>query len=1045
MSIPTKHLLGAWLLAGLASASAATPATPAARKPAAEPLRTYIVQLHTPAAANYAGGLPGLPATRVADGQRFDARQAAVQAYRARLSREQDAVLALLGPKARAQQRFSLGFNGFTARLTSSQVRQLQASGRIRLAVPDVPRRVATVSTPSFLGLDGPGGLWTKQRRGQALQGEDIIIAAIDSGVQPENPSFYDHVDANGTPVASGGTLAYGPPPAHWKGSCTTGPGFPATSCNNKLIGARVFNTGWLSSGLLPWFGTFSDSPRDEDGHGSHTLATAGGNADAPARDARGVDVGLSSGMAPRARLVAYKALFRASLQAGVQSIGMSSDLIAAIEAAIADGVDVINFSVSGDPNTLVDPIELAFLGASSANIFVAAAAGNAGMPYTVGHPAPWLTTVAASSHDRNPYARLLLGNGTELSGSSFNATALSARPMVLGQDIGAAGVPAARANWCAPNTLDPAKAAGRIVVCDRGGIVTRVDKSSEVMRAGGVGMVLLNVTESDLETDWHLIPTVQMPAADREAVRAYAATTGAVASIGTRYQVPGLVAPVMTYFSSIGPNAADDTLLKPDVTAPGLDIIASFAQQQRTQSENYAIRAGTLAPTPVVASLAGTSMAAPHVAGVAALLKQAHPSWSPAAIKSALMTTTSAVRLADGSPDPNGTGYGAGHVDPNAAFNPGLVYPATQADYVRFLCAAGWYEASAPDCAGVGPRARADLNQPSIAGTVAGQSSVHRRVRNEGKRSATYVASANLPGFDVSVNPGTLTLAPGQVGEFDVTLSRSTAPFASLVSGSLTWTDGAHRVAIPVQATALEVRAAYFLQSAKTTDALSHDVVYGTTGISSAPTGLAPSVAVAGSVPRGTFTCGLDSFTVPEGTSLLRTSINSADIGLGLDEFYLNITSAAGDYYGLTHVEGDDLVLDVKSPPAGDYQMCLWPLYAGPGNVSFTAYRTMLNPKLSAEGGLKVEGLPARSVKLGKSYTATVSWSGLTAGQRYLGTVDYRRPDGSLAGSTIIKVSPGAGTRVRTSAPRGVTPPAVVRQMQSGAATSQRTRTGVR
>jgi len=1033
-----QRLCAAMLLAGLSAASlGATPEK--TTKKAAPAARTYIVQLRDAPVASYTGNVAGLQATQVGEGQYLDVRASAVQAYRAHLAREQDKLLASLGSRVKPSHRYSISFNGFAARLTLAQVQRLKASGKVRQVTLDSVRVADTVSTPAFLGLDGAAGFWSHQRKGVQLQGEDIVIATIDSGVQPENPAFYDHVDANGVPVATGGTLAYGAPPAHWLGGCTVAPAFPASACNHKLVGARVFNTGWLASGNLPWFGTYSDSPRDENGHGSHTLSTAGGNALAPAYDNAGLFLGSTSGVAPRARLASYKALFTTTTSVGLQAVGMTSDIVAAIEAAVADGADIINFSVSGNPGDMLDPVELAFLEASSANVFVAAAAGNSGMPGTIGHPAPWLTTVGASTHDRNPYAQLTLGNGVAYSGASFNAAALPAAPLRLAQDMAAAGISSDQANWCAPNSLDPSKAAGKLVVCDRGGIVTRLDKSAEVKRAGGIGMVLLNTDGSELDADWHTVPTVHLAVADRDAVRAYAANSSATGGIGARYQVPGVVAPVMAYFSSLGPNVASTNVMKPDLTAPGVSIIASVAYTQKTQAENYAIRDGSMVPPAVAAAYDGTSMATPHVAGMAALLRQARPSWSPSAIKSALMTTATGVKLADGSPDTNVDGFGAGHANPNGAVDPGLVYPAFHGDYMRFLCAEGWYDSTGAECSGLNVTSLPDPNLPSIAATFAGSRTVHRKVRNVGGASATYTATAVLPGFDVIVSPSSLSLGKGEVGEFTVKISRSTAPFNTPVAGALTWTDGVHVVRSPIQATAQELLAPAILLSPEASGALSFDVLYGFGGASSTATlGLAASQAIQGHTAYGTTDCNVSEFTVPANTSYVRTSYAAADVNLDTSEFYSWYTDASGGFYGFTHFEGSDFVLDMQNPAPGTYKLCMWPLASGTGYADYTAYLTQLNPANPAVGDLKVSGLPTSKVKVGKTYTATASWSGLSASQHYFGQLQYLHADGSLAGSTYLRVEPGASA-VKPATPRSlpvaVRSPAQLKAQQKRAA----------
>src|SRR5204862_2894773 len=150
----------------------------------------------------------------------------------------------------------------------------------------DEQRKLETISTSAFLGLSAPGGVWSQSVNGVAVKGEDIVIGVVDGGVWPESPSYADQVNG-GVPVFSGGVQAYGSAPAGWAGICQTGEGFTAAQCNNKLIGARYFNAGFLASGL-PKHWTEFYSPRDSvggptghGGHGSHTSSTAGGNSNA--------------------------------------------------------------------------------------------------------------------------------------------------------------------------------------------------------------------------------------------------------------------------------------------------------------------------------------------------------------------------------------------------------------------------------------------------------------------------------------------------------------------------------------------------------------------------------------------------------------------------------------------------------------------------------------------------------------------------------------------------------------------------------------------
>ncbi|PYQ07387.1 MAG: hypothetical protein DMF82_03905 [Acidobacteria bacterium] len=297
--------------------------------------------------------------------------------------------------------------------------------------------------------------------------------------------------------------------------------------CNQKLIGAQRFNAAWGGDAGIeaerPW--EFI-SPRDYNGHGTHTSSTAGGNHGVAATGAAAA-FGSISGMAPQARVAMYKALW--STQDASTASGFTSDLVAAIDQAVADGVDVINYSISGTTTNFLEPVQVAYLFAADAGVFVACSAGNSGpTTSTVAHPGPWLTTVAAGTHNRNGEGSVTLLNGTTYSGASV-ATAVGPAPLIDSTAAGLTGADPTAVSLCfaavdnggAP-ALDPAKVAGKIVVCDRG-INARVNKSLAVQQAGGVGMILLNTGPNSLNADFHFVPTVHLSDAVRAAVHAYA------------------------------------------------------------------------------------------------------------------------------------------------------------------------------------------------------------------------------------------------------------------------------------------------------------------------------------------------------------------------------------------------------------------------------------------------------------------------------------------------------------------------------------------
>ena len=585
-----------------------------------------------------------------------------------------------------------------------------------------------------------------------------MIIGIVDSGVWPENPAYTDRAGTNGSATRDG-KLSYRQVPG-WHGRCVPGEGFTAANCNQKLIGARYYNEGWGGDAGIDATLPFEfNSPRDYNGHGSHTSSTAGGNANVTTTGPAAV-FGPISGIAPRARIAAYKACWSVPGTAGsCQGV----DLLAAIDQSVADGVDVINYSISGTSTNFRDPVEIAFLFAADAGIFVAASAGNSGpTTSTVAHPSPWITTVAAGTHNRTGSGSVTLGNGMTYTGASV-ATPVGPAPLIDSETAGLPGADPTAVRYCFASVdtggtpvLDPAKVAGKIVVCDRG-VTARVNKSLAVQEAGGVGMVLVNTSTNSLNADFHFVPTVHLQNTDRAAVKAYAATPGATASINQAtigYTEP---APFTASFSSRGPLlAGGGDLLKPDVIAPGQDILAAVAPP------NNAGRDFDL--------YSGTSMSSPHVAGLAALLSDLHPEWSPMAIKSALMTSAYDV-LDGGTPAPNTNPVlifrqGAGHVQPNSAANPGLVYDSSYNDWLAFICATQ-PQGLETTCgalwdAGYSKNA-SDFNTASIAiGDLAGVETVTRKVTNvSGKQLTVNAVVSGMGGIDTVVSPSTLT--PGR------------------------------------------------------------------------------------------------------------------------------------------------------------------------------------------------------------------------------------------------------------------------------------------
>ena len=971
----TSSLPG-WLLACVAL-SAFTGTAIAASQGKGLTNKAYIVQLADSPVTAYAGGVAGYRATKPNKGQKIDPNAGPVVSYMAYLTARHDAVLNGVGG---GKKLYSYGFvfNGFAAELTEAQAQTLRQTAGVLAVSKDEVRALDTSSTPAFLGLNAtnPPGIWS------SAKGEGVVIGMVDSGIWPEHPSVSDRTGSNGS-GNQGDKLSYQQLPG-WHGKCTPGEQFNASNCNQKLIGARYYNAGWGgNAGIDELFPFEFNSPRDWDGHGTHTSTTSGGNADTPATGAASV-FGSISGMAPRARIATYKVCWANEATGG----GCSTiDSVAAIDQAVADGVDVINFSISGTTTNFRDPVEIAFLFAADAGVFVAASAGNSGpTTSTVAHPGPWLTTVAAGTHNRDGQGSVTLGNGVTYAGASV-AAAMASKPLIDSTAAGVAGADPTALALCfaaADNggvaVLDPAKVAGKIVVCDRG-VNARVNKSLAVQQAGGLGMLLLNTSANSVNADFHFVPTVHLQDTYRTAVKAYAATGGATATINASSLVYNVAAPFTASFSSRGPlRAGNGDLLKPDLIAPGQDILAGVSPAGYN---------GRLFDT-----LSGTSMSSPHVAGLAALFKELKPGWSPMAIKSALMTT--GVDVLDGGTPPAAETnpvlifrQGAGHVRPNNAMDPGLVFDSGYNDWLNFIC--GTQPGSF--CSAFTPIDPSNLNVASIAiGDLAGVQTVTRKVTNVGGKPATYALSVvGVAGMNVVVNPSSLQLAAGETKSFTVGFTRTTAALNNYAGGQLKMSDGTHNVRVPIVVRPVAL-------AAPTQVSGSYNVTFGFDGAFSAtPRGLIPAVTSTSAVATGGH---VDiPVTVPAGTTYARFSLFDTEVSQASDldmEVYNSAGTLVGSSGGATAAEE----VNLPNPAAGTYTVRVVGFAIPVGSANFKLFSWALG---SAAAGNMAVTAPAVAVT-GQTGAIGITTSGLTSGIKYLGSVVYGGPPG-LPSPTIVRI----------------------------------------
>ncbi|XP_039048305.1 subtilisin-like protease SBT5.6 [Hibiscus syriacus] len=668
---------------------------------------------------------------------------------------------------------------------------------------------VQTTRSWEFVGLDEEDShSWRKLKMGRenlalrAKYGKDVIIGLMDSGVWPESPSFSDH--------------GMDPIPKSWRGICQEGVAFNSSNCNRKIIGARYYVKGFEAQyGSVNATEDFL-SPRDADGHGTHTTSTAAGRQVSDAAAFGGFAKGTASGGAPLARLSIYKACWAVPNKPKADgNTCFNSDMLAALDDAIADGVDIISVSIGTEKPVPFqnDVIGLAALEASKRNILVVCSAGNSGpAPGTLSNPAPWIITVGASSVDRIFTAPVKLHNGLSLQGQSVTPNKLKKmHPLVYAGDVIVPGVAQNLTGQCLPGSLDPTKVKGKIVVCTRG-VGARVSKGLEVKRAGGVGFVLANAKTNgnEITCDAHFLPATTLSYDDGIKILEYInSTKNPMAKINpAKTKLNYKPAPFMAGFTSRGPNVVDPYILKPDITAPGLNILAAWSEASsptKLADDHRSVKYNILS---------GTSMACPHVSGGAALLKAIHPHWSVAAIKSALMTTA-AITNNLGKPitDANGDDatpfqFGSGHFRPTKAVDPGLIYDATHNDYLLYLCTAGpnaLVELNSTFKCPTNPPSTLALNYPSFAiPSLNTTVTFMRTVTNVGRPKSIYFFSAKPPlGVHIEATPSILAFKrTGEKLSFNITVS----PKSDLMVknseygfGWYSWDDGYYHVRSPM------------------------------------------------------------------------------------------------------------------------------------------------------------------------------------------------------------------------------------------------------
>ncbi|KAH0782299.1 hypothetical protein KY290_001897 [Solanum tuberosum] len=680
-------------------------------------------------------------------------------------------------------------FHGFSAVLSKDELKALKKSPGVISAYKDRTVEPDTTYTSDYLKLNPSSGLWPASGLGQ-----DVIIGVLDGGIWPESASFRD----DGIPEI----------PKRWKGICNPGTQFNTSMCNRKLIGANYFNKGLLADD--PTLNISMNSARDTNGHGTHCASIAAGNF-AKGVSHFGYAQGTARGVAPRARIAVYKFSFREG--------SLTSDLIAAMDQAVADGVDMISISFSSRFIPLYeDAISIASFGAMMKGVLVSASAGNRGHSWgTLGNGSPWILCVAAGFTDRTFAGTLTLGNGLKIRGWSLFPARAFVRdfPVIYNKTLSNC-----RSDELLSQVPDPQNT---IIICDYNKLEDGFGFDSQIFhvtRARFKAGIFISEDPAVFRDASFTHPGVVIDKKEGKQVINYVKNSVAPTATITfqeTYLDGERPSPFLLGYSSRGPSRSYAGIAKPDIMAPGALILAAVPPNIPSVSiENLQL-------TTDYELKSGTSMAAPHAAGIAAMLKGAHPDWSPSAIRSAMMTTADHLNSAqkpiteDDNMVASPLGIGSGHVDPNRALDPGLVYDVTPQDYINLICSLNFTEeqfktfarssANYDNCS----KPSADLNYPSFIAFYSYsqegnypwlEQKFRRTLTNVGKGGATYRVKIESPkNSTVSVSPQTLVFKNKNEKQSYTLTIRYRGDFNSGQDGSITWVEknGNHSVRSPI------------------------------------------------------------------------------------------------------------------------------------------------------------------------------------------------------------------------------------------------------
>ncbi|XAR61627.1 Tripeptidyl-peptidase II [Bertholletia excelsa] len=699
---------------------------------------------------------------------------------------------------------YSHGFTGFAARLSEEEASSIAKRPGVVSVFPDPVLKVQTTRSWDF--LDDEADLLTIARlaygsgSSSSSQGSDTIIGIMDTGIWPESASFSDE--------------GMGPVPSRWKGTCVAGQDFSSSLCNRKLIGARYYDAP-----------NAVGTARDTDGHGTHVASTMAG---VPVGGAsyNGLAAGTAKGGSPGSRIAVYRACGPGGCY--------GSSILAAFDNAIADGVDVLSLSIAlgsagSGPDFETDIIAIGAFHAFEKGITVVCSAGNQGPEWgSIVNVAPWILTVGATTIDRDFETTVLPGNNKALKGRGIHFGDLKKNPvypLIRGINAKKTDPLDDEASNCNPDALDEAKVKGKIVVCEiDDDEYTDDEKAQEVQNQGGIGAILVDNQPTFKASTYGSFPVSVIPTSNASDLLKYLnSTSNPVGTIIPTVTVKNFKpAPVVASFSSRGPSYATNRLLKPDVVAPGVNILAAWLGNDTSKAPKGK-------KPPQFYLLSGTSMSCAHVSGIAAAVKSQFPNLTPSAIKSAIMTTASQTNNLKASitDDVYGTlatpfDSGSGEVTLLGSLQPGLVYETSTVDYLIFLCNLGYNISTIKTISSNIPAGFScpqdtsedlisNMNYPSISiGNFDGKESrnVTRTVTNVGDEDeTTYTATMDVPdGLEVKVVPEKLQFTKSSKKlSYQVIFSpAASSSSAFYMFGSITWTNGKYEVRTPFVVTVL-------------------------------------------------------------------------------------------------------------------------------------------------------------------------------------------------------------------------------------------------